>query len=174
MGSTPAPREACSKGSRPRARSSARSSSTRSRRRRCRMKSPRMTFPPRRSAGPPARKPIVEVPPLELEPDFDTGATDGGDEVDDQPLAIDDAGVGRVGGGRRSGAIDLSLDGVVTQGDEPGSLVFANIDAPPVKPTIEDLEGRVADDPDDPEGHKALGEALIEAGERERGVEELD
>src|SRR5213083_1619430 len=124
--------------------------------------------------GPPARKPMVEVPPLELEPDFDTGATDGGHEVDDQPLAIDDAGVGRVGGGRRSGAIDLSLDGVVTQGDEPGSLVFANIDAPPVKPTIEDLEGRVADDPDDPEGHKALGEALIEAGERERGIEELD
>src|SRR5436309_3066075 len=63
---------------------------------------------------------------------------------------------------------------IVTQGDEPGSLVFANIDAPPVKPTIEDLEGRVADDPDDPEGHKALGEALIEAGERERGIEELD
>src|SRR5213596_2160734 len=126
--------------------------------------------------GPPARKPMVEVPPLELEPDFDTGATDrgGGHEVDDQPLAIDDAGVGRVGGGRRSGAIDLSLDGVVTQGDEPGSLVFADIDAPPVKPTIEDLEGRVADDPDDPESHKALGEALIEAGERERGIEELD
>src|SRR6266480_3897964 len=124
--------------------------------------------------GPPARKPMVEVPPLELEPDFDTGATDGGHEVDDQPLAINDAGVGRVGGGRRSGAIDLSLDGVVTQGDEPGSLVFADIDAPPVKPTIEDLEGRVADDPDDPEGHKALGEALIEAGERERGIEELD
>jgi tetratricopeptide (TPR) repeat protein len=125
--------------------------------------------------GPPARKPMVEVPPLELEPDFDTGATDRGEghEVDDQPLAIDDAG-GRVGGGRRSGAIDLSLDGVVTQGAEPGSLVFANIDAPPVKPTIEDLEGRVADDPDDPEGHKALGEALIEAGERERGIEELD
>src|SRR5436190_2208300 len=126
--------------------------------------------------GPPARKPMVEVPPLELGPDFDTGATDrgGGHEVDDQPLAIDDAGVGRVGGGRRSGAIDLSLDGVVTQGDEPGSLVAADIDAPPVKPTIEDLEGRVADDPDDPEGHKALGEALNEAGERERGIEELD
>ena len=124
--------------------------------------------------GPPARKPIVEVPPLELEPDFDTGATDGGHEVDDQPLAIDDAGVERVGGGRRSGAIDLSLDGVVTQGDEPGSLVFGNIDAAPVKPTIEQLEARVADDPDDPEGHQALGEALIEAGERERGIEELD
>src|SRR5881397_3595536 len=126
--------------------------------------------------GPPARKPMVEVPPLELEPDFDTGATDrgGGHEVDDQPLAIDDAGVGRVGGGRGSGAIDLSLDGVVTQGDEPGSLVFADIDAPPVKPTIAQLEGRVADAPDDPEGHQALGEVLIEAGERERGIEELD
>src|SRR5436309_5771693 len=126
--------------------------------------------------GPPARKPMVEVPPLELEPDFDTGATDrgGGHEVDDQPLAIDDAGGGRGGGGRRPGAIDLSLDGGGPQGAEPGSPVFADIDAPPVKPTIEDLEGRVADDPDDPEGHKAPGEALIEAGERERGIEELD
>src|SRR5947208_3682514 len=126
--------------------------------------------------GPPARKPRGEGPPPESGRDSDAGASDrgGGHEVDDQPLAIDDAGVGRVGGGRRSGAIDLSLDGVVTQGAEPGSLVFANIDAPPVKPTIEDLEGRVADDPDDPEGHKALGEALIEAGERERGIEELD
>src|SRR5881628_2897004 len=121
--------------------------------------------------GPPPRKSLVEVPPLELEPDFDTGATDQGHEVDDQPLAIDDA---RAGGGRRSGAIDLSLDGVVSLGDEPGSLVFANIDATPATPTIEELEGRVADDPDDPEGHQALGEALIEGGERERGVEELD
>src|SRR5438046_546830 len=64
----------------------------------------------------PSRKPMVEVPPLELEPDFDTGATDQGHEVDDQPLASDDA---RAGGGRRSGAIDLSLDGVVTLGGEP-------------------------------------------------------
>src|SRR3989449_2524627 len=77
--------------------------------------------------GPPARKPMVEVPPLELEPDFDTGATDGGHEVDDQPLAIDDAGVGRVGGGRRSGGIGLSLDGRGPQGEEPGSRVFANV-----------------------------------------------
>ena len=125
---------------------------------------------PKRPA-PPSRKPMVEVPPLELEPDFDTGATDQGHEVDDQPPAIDDA---RAGGGRRSGAIDLTLDGVVTLGDEPGSLVFANIDATPATPTIEELEGRVADDPDDPEGHQALGEALIEGGERERGIEELD
>src|SRR5712691_2552699 len=136
---------------------------------------------PKRPALPP-RKSMVEVPPLELEPDFDTGATDSGHEVDDQPLVIDDtpAGVGGTaigpgGGGRRSGAIDLSLDGVVTgEGDETGSLVFADMDTTPTKPSIDELEGRVADDPDDPEGHQALGEALIEAGERERGVEELD
>jgi tetratricopeptide (TPR) repeat protein len=123
----------------------------------------------------------VEVPPLELEPDFDTSAMTQGHEVDDQPLAIEDVrvggdevSVGKGRGGRRSGAIDLSLDGLVLQGDESGSLVFADIEATPTKPTIEDLEGRVADNPDDPEGHRALGEALIEAGERERGVEELD
>src|SRR5438034_251342 len=138
---------------------------------------PKVSEPPKvkpvvpKRPAPPSRKPMVEVPPLELEPDFDTGATDQGHEVDDQPLASDDA---RAGGGRRSGAIDLSLDGVVTLGDEPGSLVFANIDATPATPTIEELEGRVADDPDDPEGHQALGEALIEGGERERGIEELD
>src|SRR5882724_11665413 len=53
---------------------------------------------PKRPA-PPARKSIVEVPPLELEPDFDTGATDRGHEVDDQPLAIDEAH-GGIGGTR--------------------------------------------------------------------------
>src|SRR6266480_7643648 len=127
---------------------------------------------PKRPA-PPLRKTMVEVPPLELEPDFDTGATDRGHEIDDQPLAIDDVRA-RGGGGRRSGAIDLSLDGLVGQEEEPGSLGFGDRDATPAKPTIEELEGRVADDPDDPEGHQALGEALIEAGERERGVEELD
>src|SRR5438874_190905 len=127
---------------------------------------------PKRPA-PPSRKTMVEVPPLELEPDFDTGATDRGHEIDDQPLAIDDVRA-RGGGGRRSGAIDLSLDGLVGQEEEPGSLGFGDRDATPAKPTIEELEGRVADDPDDPEGHQALGEALIEAGERERGVEELD
>src|SRR3989441_949 len=127
--------------------------------------------------GPPPRKSLVEVPPLELEPDFDTGATDQGHEVDDQPLVIDDAHErvrGSAGGGRRSGAIDLNLDGVVNQGDERGSLVFTDMDMTPAKPTIEELEARVADDPDDPEAHQALGEALIETGERARGIEELD
>jgi len=148
---------------------------------------PKAPEPPRvkpvvpKRPGPPPRKSLVEVPPLELEPDFDTGATDQGHEVDDQPLVIDDAregvrgsSTGSPGGRRRSGAIDLNLDGVVNQGDDGGSLVFTDMDMTPAKPTIEELEGRVADDPDDPEAHQALGEALIETGERERGIEELD
>jgi tetratricopeptide (TPR) repeat protein len=39
---------------------------------------------------------------------------------------------------------------------------------------LDELENRVADDPDDPALHRALGEALMEAGDRERGLEELD
>jgi tetratricopeptide (TPR) repeat protein len=148
------------------------------------------------AAEPPRRKTVVEVPPLELEPDFDTAedeapappAAPAGHDIDDEPLALDDV---RVSGprsdfiqteedtsittsGRRSAAIDLGLDGVVNQGDEAGSIVFDSMDVAPPKPAIEDLEARVADDPDDPESHQALGEALVESGDRERGVQELD
>ncbi len=145
--------------------------------------------PKRPPAAPPGRKTLVEVPPLELEPDFDTGTTDEAHEVDDEPLATDETPAGDdsaatfiqteadtsiTPSGRRSAAIDLGLDGVVNQGTDRGSLVFANIEATPAQPTLEELEGRVADDPDDPEAHQALGEALIEGGERDRGIEELD
>jgi tetratricopeptide (TPR) repeat protein len=148
---------------------------------------------------PPRRKTVVEVPPLELEPDFDTAedeapappappAAPAGHDIDDEPLALDDVGVSGprsdfiqteedtsiTTSGRRSAAIDLGLDGVVNQGDEAGSIVFDSMDVAPPKPAIEDLEARVADDPDDPESHQALGEALVESGDRERGVQELD
>src|SRR6266516_767567 len=115
--------------------------------------------------GPPKRKTVVEVPPLELEPDFETA------EAEAEGGAEDDAASAA---GRRSGYIDLGIDEGVNQGEETGSLVFANAEARPAKPTIDELEARVADDPDDPEAHQALGEALIEEGERERGIEELD
>src|SRR5712691_10957353 len=131
--------------------------------------------PPPRAAQPPKRKTVVEIPPLELEPDFEP--------VDDEPLAVDetpthpkwvqtedDTSVG----GRRSGYMDLGLDGVVNQGEVSGSLVFDNIEEASSGPGIDDLEARVADNPDDPDAHQALGEALIEAGQRDRGVEELD
>ncbi|HEV2670114.1 MAG TPA: tetratricopeptide repeat protein [Gemmatimonadales bacterium] len=131
------------------------------------------------------RKPAVEVPPLELESDFQTATTNAGHDVDDEPLTLDEAPPKHPSfiqteddtsistGGRRSGFIDLGVD-EISQGDHPGSLVFSNIEDAPAAPAIEELESRVADNPDDPEAHQALGEALIEQGERERGIEELD
>jgi tetratricopeptide (TPR) repeat protein len=125
---------------------------------------------------------VVEIPPLELEPDFDSVISDSGPAVDDEPLAMDEPGNKfvqteddtSVAAGRKSGFIDLGVDGIVNAGDTSGSLVFDNIEAPLPSQGIDELEERVADNPDDPEAHQALGEALIEAGERERGIEELD
>jgi len=138
------------------------------------------------SSAPDKRKAVVEVPPLELEPDFDTATTDKGHDVDDEPLALDETPprhpsfiqtedeTSISSGGRRSGFIDLGIDEISSGADQAGSLVFSNIEETPVAPDIEELEERVADNPDDPEAHQALGEALIEQGERERGIEELD
>lgn len=44
----------------------------------------------------------------------------------------------------------------------------------PKMPSIAELEERVLDDPENPETHRALGEALLAAGEGDRGAEELD
>lgn len=41
-------------------------------------------------------------------------------------------------------------------------------------PSVEDLESRIAAGPEDWEAHRLLGEALLEQGERERGLAELD
>jgi len=141
--------------------------------------------PTRGGGGPGTRKTVVEVPPLELEPDFETATTDAGHEVDDEPLAIDEPPrhpsfiqtedeTSISTGGRKSGFIDLGIDEISSGADQAGSLVFSNIEETPAAPDIEELESRVADNPDDPEAHQALGEALIEQGERERGIEELD
>jgi len=140
------------------------------------------------SSAPGNRKTVVEVPPLELEPDFETATTDQGHDVDDEPLVLDETSTPRhpsfiqtedetsiSSGGRRSGFIDLGIDEINNSGgDQLGSLVFSNIEQTPAAPGIEELESQVADNPDDPEAHQALGEALIEQGDRERGIEELD
>ena len=120
---------------------------------------------PEPEAGLGKRKTVVEVPPLELEPDFQSATTNVEHDVDDEPLAIDEP---------RSGFIDLGIDEIGGGDDQAGSLVFSNIEQTPAAPDIEELESRVADNPDDPEAHQALGEALVEQGERERGIEELD
>jgi len=140
---------------------------------------------PKRPTGPGTRKTVVEVPPLELEPDFEAATTDVGHEVDDEPLTLDevprhpsfiqtedDTSIST--GGRKSGFIDLGIDEISSGNDQASSLVFSNIEETPAAPAIDELESRVADNPDDPEAHQALGEALIEQGDRERGIEELD
>jgi tetratricopeptide (TPR) repeat protein len=111
---------------------------------------------------PSKRKTVVEIPPLELETNFDldgmeTATTARHHDVDDEPLAIDDA-------------IE-----VVKESDQGEALVFSGLAEEALDtPSIDELEARVADDPDDAEAHQALGETLIEEGQRERGIEELE
>lgn len=133
-------------------------------------------------AAPPKRKTVVEIPPLELEPDFDsveleTSITEREHDVDNEPLAEEDRSWVQTETTLGSGttpSLDLGLE-VVKEGEGSDALVFDGLaQVAPSAPTIEELEARVADDPDDAEAHQALGEALIEAGERERGIEELD
>ncbi len=144
---------------------------------------------PKRPSAPPApppgkRKTVVEVPPLELEPDFETATTEASHDIDDRPLIEESRAHGSFlqteedtsisVGGRKSGFINLGVDGIINQSDQAGSLVFSGIEETPAAAGIDELESRVADNPDDPEAHQALGEALIELGQRDRGIEELD
>ncbi|HEY7684200.1 MAG TPA: tetratricopeptide repeat protein [Gemmatimonadales bacterium] len=78
------------------------------------------------------------------------------------------------------GSTDLELieteEPEPTAGEPPGfgePVTFLDMDAPPT-PSVSDLEDRVLEDPDDPETHRALGEALLAAGEQLRGQEELE
>jgi tetratricopeptide (TPR) repeat protein len=58
--------------------------------------------------------------------------------------------------------------------DDLGGPPAATEPAAPALPSIEELEDRVLSDPDDPEPHRALGEALLAVGESLRGQEELE
>src|SRR5437870_808490 len=87
---------------------------------------PKRPMAPPPAPARPSRTTVVEVPPLELEPDFDTG-TDAGHDVDDQPLAMEDipptGGFVEIeedrslSGTRKYAFIDLVLDGALEQGD---------------------------------------------------------
>jgi len=146
---------------------------------------PKRPSAPTAAPQPPGkRKTVVEVPPLELEPDFETATTDASHDIDDRPLIEESRAHGSFLqteedtsislGGRKSGFINLGIDGIINQSDQAGSLVFSGIEETPAAAGIDELESRVADNPDDPEAHQALGEALIEGGQRDRGIEELD
>jgi len=146
---------------------------------------PKRPSAPTAAPQPPGkRKTVVEVPPLELEPDFETATTEASHDIDDRPLIEESRAHGSFLqteedtsislGGRKSGFINLGIDGIINQSDQAGSLVFSGIEETPAAAGIDELESRVADNPDDPEAHQALGEALIEEGQRDRGIEELD
>jgi tetratricopeptide (TPR) repeat protein len=62
------------------------------------------------------------------------------------------------------------LGGLAAEG-EP--VTFLDVGAPG-EASIMDLEDRVLEDPDDPEAHRTLGEALLATGEQLRGQEELE
>ncbi len=70
---------------------------------------------------------------------------------------------------------DLGMEPSAMDPDSDGDGGVTFLDpGEPSHPTITELEDRVLDDPDDPEAHRALGEALLAAGENLRGQEELE
>ncbi|MBK7785374.1 MAG: tetratricopeptide repeat protein [Gemmatimonadetes bacterium] len=110
------------------------------------------------------------------------------DPLDLQAELADDLGLGlgegdiepspSVSGGALSG-MDLLEPGSDESEIDPAGAVEEEmvtfLDASePEQPSIADLEDRVLEDPDDPEAHRVLGEALLAAGETLRGQEELE
>jgi tetratricopeptide (TPR) repeat protein len=98
-----------------------------------------------------------ELPEIELEPE--EAAARGSLEVPDLDL----------------GEAGLELEEAAAEEDVELAAV---VEPPAVEEyhpaDISTLEAQVADNPDDPYRHVLLGEALIEAGKRERGIEEMD
>ncbi|HET7025119.1 MAG TPA: tetratricopeptide repeat protein [Gemmatimonadales bacterium] len=70
-------------------------------------------------------------------------------------------------------AADDASGASVPEDPVPAGLAFIESEEPQ-QATIDELEERILDDPDDPERHRALGEALVASGEHSRGNEELE
>jgi tetratricopeptide (TPR) repeat protein len=99
----------------------------------------------------------LELPEIEIE--HEEPVVRGSIEVPDLDL-------GKVGLELEEAAAEEDL-AAVSAPELPAAEEYRPADIPT-------LEARVADNPDDPYRHVLLGEALIEAGQRERGIEELD
>jgi tetratricopeptide (TPR) repeat protein len=65
-------------------------------------------------------------------------------------------------------------DDLAPEGQAASAPPVAEGDEPSAEDRLSALEDRVLDDPDNPEIHRALGEALLATGQHERGLEELD
>lgn len=102
----------------------------------------------------------LDVPALELDAELEEMETVEEEEAEPAP------------------AKSAATAGLPLLGDEIEDLreleASAAKGAPPVKRSIDELRKAVADDPDDADLHVALGEALIEAGNRDEGLGELD
>ncbi|MFQ5702523.1 MAG: tetratricopeptide repeat protein [Gemmatimonadales bacterium] len=119
----------------------------------------------------------IEVPALDI--DFGEveevgGVAEEGEPVADMPvLEVDEAAeeVARA-------AADEATETAIADAVDDGGLILAEAEFDTVEeigpPDIDALEAKVLDDPDDPESHRQLAEGLIELGQRERGLEELE
>ncbi len=114
----------------------------------------------------PAAEPVgaIEVPDLDLE-GFDA-ATD----VDVTEAVVQGEAVEQL-----EEIEDFPDEDVAAAEAGPALPLLATADdLAPAEVDLATLEAAVADDPDHPGHHVALGEALLERGERARGLEELD
>ncbi len=111
--------------------------------------------------------PLIEVPEMEVPEEAEgkaVGAADlGVPERDAEALGEVPVSEAALTAGPGAGELDLEI--------EVGPLAEAQVVGPP---DLAALEARVAAEPEDAEAHQALGEALVESGERERGLAELD
>ncbi|HTO72344.1 MAG TPA: tetratricopeptide repeat protein [Gemmatimonadales bacterium] len=122
------------------------------------------------------------VEPLEVTEDLSDALNADLADIDSAPAvsADTDLGLELIDSELSGGAEELALVDVpapmleeVAGGEE---LMDGELGAETIStaPSLTDLEALVFDDPDNPDHHRALGEALLAAGEAERGLEELD
>jgi tetratricopeptide (TPR) repeat protein len=120
--------------------------------------------------GPPAE--LDRTEPVDLEPEETTLMEIEGElEVVETPLVSLDDELSE------SLAEPEFVDAAVTEPDlgleEPADLPLIPVEGP-TAPSIAELESRVLDDPENPELHGELADRLLLAGERSRGLEELE
>ena len=118
--------------------------------------------------------PVIDTGEEETPVDTGAGVQAAEPEVDRELEEAERAAEARSGGGE---GVELLREFEPEEEEEREEAAddAAAVTEPGVEaPHIAELEAKVLDDPGAPEPHRELGEALIEVGERERGLEELE